>query len=83
MRARAAGLRYALEPGGVPLPVPNVIAEKVGRLEPTDDPGGPIARYQAMLKRNILISLGRPARLQLEDQHRYPGRLNFREDRVV
>jgi hypothetical protein len=83
MRARAAGLRYVLEPGGVPLPVPNVIAEKVGRLEPTDDPGGPIARYQAMLKRNILISLGRPARLDLDAQHRYRGRLNFAEDRVI
>jgi hypothetical protein len=82
IRCRAAGLRYLLDPRGVPRPIANSMAEKLAHLEGTGE-GDPMARYYAMYKENLIISMGRPARLRLEDQRRFSGRLNLTEGPVA
>src|SRR2546421_4457166 len=83
IRCRAAGLRYVLEPRGVPAAVSNTMADRVAYLEPIAARGDAGARYLAMYQQNLIISLGRPCRLPLREQRRFAGHLNFAGELVV
>ena len=85
VRCRAAGFRYVHDPRGVPRPVPNTTEQRLAHLEPTftSSERDPAQHYFAMYKRNLVISMGRPIRLRVEDQRRFSGVLNFTEPRTI
>jgi hypothetical protein len=80
-RCRAAGLTYVHRSDGLHPPVPNTMDDRIQNIHFPDDLLGPTAGdlYQSILKRNILISFGRPPHLRFEDQRRFGGLLNFSE----
>ena len=86
IRCRAAGIEYVHDRRGVPSPVPNSMRERVAHLETDGDAADrrdPTTRYFSMYQRNLVISMGRPARLRVEDQRRFSGVLNFTETRTI
>ena len=91
MRCRAAGLRYVLNSEGVPSPIPNSVSDKLRNLDVwTDQASGGTSheeeaqrRYGQMFRHNVMISLGRPTRLSLDEQQRYQGQLNFSQSAII
>jgi hypothetical protein len=85
VRCRAAGFQYRHEPRGVPRPVPNRIGDRLAHIDPVfiSSERDPAHQYFALYKRNLVISMGRPPRLRVEDQQRFSGVLNFTEPRTI
>jgi hypothetical protein len=85
-RARLIGLPYHQHARGVGPAVPNSDGEKLANVDlppavsvPDDD----TRSYTQTLARNIILALGRPARLRFEDQRRFTGTVNFSEPALI
>ncbi len=84
-RCRAAGLTYVHRSDGLRPPVPNTMDHRIANIDlPRDvDAASASEVYQSILKRNILTSFGRPARLSFGDQRRFQGVVNFADPVTV
>jgi hypothetical protein len=83
IRCRIAGLRYVRDPRGVLTPVGNSMADRVANLEPSKSAGTEYTRYYTLCQENLVISMGRPAKLDQSQQQRFSGCVNFTEARTI
>lgn len=83
-RARAAGLRYVHAGGAVTPPVDNTVADKLAYVAARPDgQADALAALREMGHQNLIRSLGRPARLSLDEQRRWHGVLDSGEAVVI
>jgi hypothetical protein len=84
-RARGIGLSYTRSDRGVRVPLSNTYAQKIANVALPDDVDGPTAResYHLAVANNMIRSLGRPVRLDWQEQRRFSGLIDFTSPATV
>jgi hypothetical protein len=84
VRARAIGLKYRPESGGIKPAIANNFMQKVAKLGVAcDTPDTAQASFRELNKTNMALSFSRPIVHPMADQTKYPGLLNWATEATI